>query len=199
MDRATAELVAQTLIDGDTEVSVLLPRRQYTRLWHRLLHDRTADKIAAAVSGLPHCNVTFVPYHLGANAEIDASGLEREKAKRRNHDRRARKAPPNANGVDPSELPSTRTPIASVGQRQRVVVAGKIHTVRVQPWGGVPNLECTLVDDSGSMLLVFMGRRSIAGLKTGTKLTASGVVGEHHGRPAILNPVYELLTGSASH
>jgi hypothetical protein len=49
------------------------------------------------------------------------------------------------------------------------------------------------------MLLVFMGRRSIAGLKTGTKLTASGVVGEHHGRPAILNPVYELLTGSPSH
>ncbi len=199
MDRATAELVAQALIDGDTEVSVLLPRRQYTRLWHRLLHDRTADKIAAALSSLPHCNVTFVPYHLGAATEIDASGLDREKAKRRIHDRRDRKTAPSTTKVDPAELPAGRSTIASVTQRERVRVAGKVHTVRVQPWGGVPNLECTIVDETGSMLLVFMGRRSIAGLKTGTKLAASGVVGEHHGRPAILNPVYELLTPAPSH
>jgi hypothetical protein len=45
--------------------SVLLPRRSYRRAWHRLLHDRTADAIASAVSDLAHANVTFVPYHLG--------------------------------------------------------------------------------------------------------------------------------------
>ena len=37
------ELVAELTADGDTEVSVLLPRREYTERWHRLLHDRTAD------------------------------------------------------------------------------------------------------------------------------------------------------------
>ena len=31
---------------GRPEVSVLVPRRQYTHVWHRLLHDRTADAIA---------------------------------------------------------------------------------------------------------------------------------------------------------
>ena len=163
------------------------------------MHDRTADKIAAAVSGLPHCNVTFVPYHLGAATEIDASGLAREKAKRHTHDRRDRKPGPSATKVDPSELPGARSTIASVSHRERVQIAGKVHTVRVQPWGGVPNLECTIVDETGSILLVFMGRRSIAGLKTGTKLRVSGVVGEHHGRPAILNPVYEILTQAPSH
>jgi hypothetical protein len=163
------------------------------------LHDRTADRIATALSGLPHCNVTFVPYHLGAGTEIDASVLDHERAKRRNHDRRDRRAAPSSTRVAASALPSARSPIASVSHRERVFIAGKVHTLRVQPWGGVPNLECTIVDESGSMLLVFMGRRSIAGLKTGTKLTVSGVVGEHHGRTAILNPVYELLTQVPSH
>ena len=55
--------------DGGTEVSILIPRREYTHFWHRLLHDRTSDSIAKAVSRLPHANVTFVPYHFGT-AEI---------------------------------------------------------------------------------------------------------------------------------
>jgi RecG-like helicase len=122
-----------------------------------------------------------------------------EKSKRRNHVRRVRKPAPSATTIDPAELPTSRSPNSAVHHRERVLVAGKVHTVRVQPWGGVPNLECTLVDETGSILLVFMGRRSIAGLKTGTKLTASGVVGEHHGRPALLNPVYELLTQTPTH
>jgi amino acid transporter len=64
--RAVLEVVAEAL-DGQTEVTVLIPRREYRRFWHRLLHDRTADAIASTVSRLPHANVTFVPYHLGAD------------------------------------------------------------------------------------------------------------------------------------
>ena len=66
--KAAAELVAGAVANGDTEVSVLLPRRQYTHLWHRFLHDRTANGITEALSVLPHSNVTIVPYHLGAHA-----------------------------------------------------------------------------------------------------------------------------------
>jgi hypothetical protein len=62
---AVLEVVAEALADGRTEVSVLVPRREYRRLWHRLLHDRTAEAIADAVARLPHANVTFVPFHLG--------------------------------------------------------------------------------------------------------------------------------------
>src|SRR5205814_8638039 len=64
--RAVLEVVAEAL-DGQTEVTVLVPRREYKRVWHRLLHDRTADAIASAISRLPHANVTFVPYHLGSD------------------------------------------------------------------------------------------------------------------------------------
>ncbi|HZQ26388.1 MAG TPA: APC family permease [Acidimicrobiales bacterium] len=64
--RAAMEVVAEALADGQTEVSVLVPRREYLHVWHKLLHDHTADAIARAVSQLPHANVTFVPYHLGS-------------------------------------------------------------------------------------------------------------------------------------
>jgi amino acid transporter len=63
--RCTVNLVDSLLADGQTEVSVLIPRRIYRRAWHRLLHDRTADAIAEALAPLAHANVTIVPYHLG--------------------------------------------------------------------------------------------------------------------------------------
>ena len=75
-------------------------------------------------------------------------------------------------------------------------MAGRIHTVRVQPHGGVAGLECTLVDDTGGIALVFLGRQSIAGMKVGARLVAEGTVGEERGRLAILNPVYSFLPES---
>ncbi len=65
ISRSVLEVVAEVSAAGDTEVTVLIPRLEHRRVWHRLLHDRTSDGIARAVSRLPHANVTFVPYHLG--------------------------------------------------------------------------------------------------------------------------------------
>jgi amino acid transporter len=62
--RAALEVVAEEVADGRTEVTVLLPRREYKEFWHRFLHDRTSDSIAKALAVLPHANVTFVPYQL---------------------------------------------------------------------------------------------------------------------------------------
>jgi amino acid transporter len=68
--RCVAEVVARETAIGDTEVSVLIPRRHYQRVWHSLLHDRTAESISRAVSRLPHANVTFVPYHFDEAVEV---------------------------------------------------------------------------------------------------------------------------------
>ena len=67
VDRAAVEVVAAEL-DGSTEVSVLLPHRVYSRFWHRLLHDNTANEIAGVVGRLPHANVTTVPFHFEPRA-----------------------------------------------------------------------------------------------------------------------------------
>jgi hypothetical protein len=91
--------------------------------------------------------------------------------------------------------PSPRgvTPIASVTWRQRAKVMGRVRSVRVQPLAGVPTLECTVYDDTGGMAVVFLGRREIPGIGPGTKLAAEGMVSDHQGRLAILNPDYQLL------
>jgi hypothetical protein len=69
INRTVLELVTELASDGDTEVTVLIPRREYRSRWHRLLHDHTADSIAKALSDVPHANVTFVPYHLTRSAK----------------------------------------------------------------------------------------------------------------------------------
>jgi len=69
INRAVLTIVAEAARDGNTEVTVLIPRREYTRFWHRLLHDRTADSIARTLADVPHANVTFVPYHLSGTGK----------------------------------------------------------------------------------------------------------------------------------
>ncbi|MGI8662143.1 MAG: APC family permease [Acidimicrobiales bacterium] len=72
--RSVTEVVLEAQADGQTEVTVLVPRREYRRFWHRFLHDHTAAQIAKGVTLLKHANVTFIPYQLGvhpADEEID--------------------------------------------------------------------------------------------------------------------------------
>ena len=96
--------------------------------------------------------------------------------------------------VDTSVLPDVRTPIAVLGPRHRATVAGRVRSVRVQPWSGTPSLECTVVDESGSLILVFFGRRTIGGIRVGTVLSATGAAGVHHGVTAMLNPEYTIIS-----
>jgi RecJ-like exonuclease len=83
--------------------------------------------------------------------------------------------------------------IGSVTWRQRAKVRGRVRSVRVQPLAGVPTLELTVYDDTGGIAVVFLGRREIPGIRPGTTLTAEGMVADHQGRLAILNPAYQLL------
>jgi amino acid transporter len=64
LGRAAVELVADATLDGDTECTVILPRRSYARVWERFLHDRTADKMAAVLGQVPHVSATIIPYNL---------------------------------------------------------------------------------------------------------------------------------------
>ncbi len=229
LGRAAIELVADATLDGDTECTVLLPRRSYSRVWQRFLHDRTADKIAAVLSQVPHVSATIIPYNLpgrygekvrsyGRSVQharlvstssepgaprggrqgppIDAdgrSGIDRPVTRRDG----ARKA----NAVDEADRALARragatTPIAAVAVRQRVKVAGRVKSVRVQPRAGNSNLECVLSDGTGGLLLVFQGRPKIAGIEPGARLVAEGMVGTWGRRTAMLNPAFELVAGA---
>jgi hypothetical protein len=60
--RCAAELVSAEADLPGVGVTAVLPRRTYSSLLGRLLHDRTADRMAAAVSRIPHAAATIVPF-----------------------------------------------------------------------------------------------------------------------------------------
>jgi amino acid transporter len=62
LTRAAAELVSQEAAAPGTQVTVILPRRSFSPLLGRLLHDRTADKIAGVVSRVPNAAATIIPF-----------------------------------------------------------------------------------------------------------------------------------------
>jgi amino acid transporter len=67
LSRAAQEMVLQDLQDHpDSTVTVLLPRRTYAPLVGRLLHDRTADKMAAVISRVPGATAQILAYDVGS-------------------------------------------------------------------------------------------------------------------------------------
>jgi hypothetical protein len=209
--RAATEMVAELASAGDTEVTLVLPRRLYYGIANRLLHSNTADRIVAAVSTIPNVSATIAPFDVGDHLRRRKRAVRMAKAARSDRftrpgqpwaasqasHRRAEPAmhgPPEGGRIMPV---NGATPIGDLVYRKRSLVSGKIRSMRVQPWSGVQALECTLVDASGAINIVFLGRRTVAGLEIGTRLTAEGMVGKHDGRLAIINPSYELLTPAA--
>jgi RecG-like helicase len=93
-------------------------------------------------------------------------------------------------------VPEGVIPIANVVYRRRARIAGRVRAVRVQPWAGVATLECTVVDQTGGLTIVFLGRKQVAGISPGARIVAEGMVGEHGGHLAILNPGYRILAAS---
>jgi amino acid transporter len=70
LTRAATELVEREVADPGTHVTVILPRRSYSPLLGRLLHDRTGDKIAAAISRIPRSAATIVPYDVPSRVAV---------------------------------------------------------------------------------------------------------------------------------
>lgn len=84
------------------------------------------------------------------------------------------------------------TPLDETVVREQVRVAGVLRSVTVRPREGVQALAAELYDGTGSMTLVFLGRRHVPGIEAGRHLVAEGRVAEVDGAKTIFNPRYEL-------
>lgn len=82
--------------------------------------------------------------------------------------------------------------IEGVSDRELVTVYGHVKNVSVAPSAGTPTLEAALYDGSGIVTLVWLGRRTIPGIRPGADLVARGRVSCQPGRRVIYNPRYEL-------
>lgn len=179
----------------DVELTILLPRRSYSRFLGRLLHDQTAEEIAAPISQLERVVATIVPFDVnritsGKNQLVSRPVASSPVAK-----------PEVAKPVQvaPKEFaPVTHhaddvTPIGSIEWRKRSKVHGRVTSISTAPRGSAPMLQVEIWDETGGITLNFLGRREIAGLEVGLEMRAEGMVGEEEGQLTILNPSYELL------
>ena len=87
------------------------------------------------------------------------------------------------------------TPIGDLRPREEAAVVGEITSLRIVPREGSPWLEATISDGTGSLVVMWTGRRRIAGVAPGKRLVVSGRGSPYgkHGRLRLLNPRYELL------
>ena len=62
---------------ADTELTVLVPRRGYASVWHRLLlHDRTSVGLIRALGDMDNVNVTIVPFQVRRQHQTPQSAQE---------------------------------------------------------------------------------------------------------------------------
>jgi hypothetical protein len=179
----------------DVELTLLLPRRSYSRFLGRLLHDQTAEEIAAPISRLNRVVATIIPFDVNSitSGNIPAPHVSKKAP--------AVAATPIASAPIRADMPFTPvshyaehiTPIGKIEWRKRAHVQGRVTALSTAPSGSAPTLQVEVWDETGGVTLNFLGRREIAGLEVGMEIRAEGMVGEVEGALVILNPSYELV------
>lgn len=82
--------------------------------------------------------------------------------------------------------------LGEVEPRRRCAAAGVLRSVVLRPRENVPTVEAELYDGSGSLHLIWLGRRRIAGIEPGRRIRVEGMVTVRDGRRTMYNPRYEL-------
>ena len=179
----------------EVELTLLLPRRSYSRFLGRLLHDQTAEEIAAPISQLPRVVATIIPFDVAritSGAKLDVrQPQEVKKVVKQSVPTLKTNAPINVEPV--GHYAENVTKIGQIQWRKRAQVQGRVTSIRTAPRGSAPALQVEIWDETGGVSLQFLGRREIAGLEVGSQMRAEGMVGEDEGSMVILNPSYELL------
>jgi amino acid transporter len=191
IERAALELAAEATRPEDTECTIVLPRRSFSTRLERVLHDRTADDIAEAVTLVPRASATVIPFRLDVKKRRRFRALAAESRSQPP----ARSAPVFKADVLLAERSGGATQVCDASWRERAKFSGRIRSVGVRKVDGTPSLECTLTDGSGSLLLVFQGRNHIPGIERGARIVVEGTVGSWQRKLAIINPDYELVAG----
>ncbi|MFD3490157.1 APC family permease [Streptomyces sp. NPDC058690] len=71
---AMKELATRTTADGETSLTVLVPRRLYSNALGKILHRGTGEAMAIALEQLPHVAVTILPFDVSRALRALAEG-----------------------------------------------------------------------------------------------------------------------------
>jgi amino acid transporter len=223
LSRAAAQLVNAEAAQPGVGVTAILPRRGYSPLLGRLLHDRTADKIAGVVSRIPHAAATIVPFDV--RSRLDA--MHGRLAGPDDHPLAAVPDAPEAPGGQastgqagpapgapaapaPAQTPPARDkdpveavehppppagvrPMGTLSRPGRATVEGRVYAVEIRPVERNTVLAAELADSTGQVTALFYGRSHIPGLICGARVRLRGQVGIKDGNAIMINPAYELV------
>jgi amino acid transporter len=197
VDRAALELVADAVRDPDVFCMVILPRRGFVSRLQRLLHDRTADNMAAAVMHVPRTAATIIPYR-ALRRRIPEGELTEEPVSDEVTRGGVREDAHLAADARLKERSGGSAPIGGVSEREFVEVAGRVRSMSIGNESGVHELRCVISDNSGSITLIFQGRTNVPGIERGTRLLVKGTVTSLRREAVILNPQYEIVAAPQS-
>ncbi len=83
-------------------------------------------------------------------------------------------------------------PINACTPGDPVVIRGIVRSVTLRPRNTAPAVEVELDDGTGSVAVVWLGRRRIPGVDAGRSMVVSGRMTCNTEHPTIYNPRYEL-------
>jgi amino acid transporter len=200
--QAVTEYARRVTQDESVDFTLILPRRSYSVILGKVLHDQTAEQIARPISRIPRVVATIIPFDV--NALLDQK--ESEKSEKKNAQVEVSKIPefspeivkePIFHQLNEHHIPhhfeSNLTAIGGIIWRKRAHVVGQITAITYSSVSKSPSLQVEIWDHTGGVQLQFWGRRNLAGMNVGSVLKAEGMVGEQDGRLTILNPTYELV------
>jgi hypothetical protein len=190
IERAAAELAADQACQPGTHLTVVLPRRSSPPLLGRLLHDRTADKIAGVVSRIPRTAAMIIPFDVTARVEVL---LERQARLPAGTQTEAATLETANGGRHRPDGPPGVIPISALARYRRATVAGHVHSLEIRPVERNNVLACTITDTSGKLTALFYGRTHITGLRPGSNVQLRGPVSITTSGAVMINPAYELL------
>jgi amino acid transporter len=195
--RAAQTLVAATHHEHrDTNVTVLLPRRTYAPILGRLLHDRTADKIARAISRIPDAAATIVPYDVQSRInEAFPDSIEhrmsRELAKVEARIRRG-----DNRTVDSYEHPERPTAVISVAgliPGLRATVEGRVSEIQDNVKDGRTYRSIMVGDETGDVRVDFKPGQG-EDIEPGQVVRVTGKARETgHGPKSMIDPIYRIV------
>jgi RecG-like helicase len=95
-----------------------------------------------------------------------------------------------------SEHSATRgsTLIEEIERGKKIQVTGVVKTVTIKPNNQVPAYEVEIFDGSGNLIVIWQGRKHVAGIEPGTRIEVEGRITFLSGKPCLHNPVYKILS-----
>jgi amino acid transporter len=216
LTKAATDLAEREVEDPGTHVTVILPRRSYSPLLGRLLHDRTADKIAAAVSRIPRSAATIVPYDVPSRVAVlqarqaaakpgkggVADVVTAPKARAEDLAATAQELARESDVVAEHAVPrhsgngAAKPGVAMIGAVTggKVTVEGKVRVVEIRPVERNSVLAIEINDSTGNLTAMFYGRSHIPGVICGARVRFTGSARIRGGQPVMINPAYELVS-----